>query len=200
MNTLLPFIKNLTAFTTSTMGSLPPQPQESVDAVNSYNRGEKNKFIYITKWVDYTNKYGVAYCLTDGTCGALYNDNTSIVVDSCSGEKVEFITQSFADPEKENPQETVFRRLSTDMTVLNQKSKTSKGLANKVMMWRRFSNYMKQNLAEENTVSREGAVRESSLVAARSDEGMMFITHYARLRRCTVFRFSDGGIQVRIIR
>jgi len=34
--------------------------------------------IHITKWMDYTSKYGMAYILSDGTTGVIFNDTTKL--------------------------------------------------------------------------------------------------------------------------
>lgn len=36
--------------------------------------------IFIVSWVDYCNKYGMGYALTDGTVGVHFNDSTTIVL------------------------------------------------------------------------------------------------------------------------
>lgn len=36
--------------------------------------------VFISSWVDYCNKYGMAYALTDGSVGVYFNDSTSIVL------------------------------------------------------------------------------------------------------------------------
>ncbi len=36
--------------------------------------------VFIVSWVDYCNKYGMGYALTDGTVGVSFNDNTSILL------------------------------------------------------------------------------------------------------------------------
>ena len=36
--------------------------------------------IYISKWVDYSNKYGLGYQLTNGSVGVLFNDGTKMVL------------------------------------------------------------------------------------------------------------------------
>jgi hypothetical protein len=36
--------------------------------------------VFITKWIDYTTKYGLAYQLKDGTVGVYFNDGTSITL------------------------------------------------------------------------------------------------------------------------
>jgi hypothetical protein len=44
------------------------------DAALPHNR------VFIVSWVDYCNKYGMGYALTDGTVGVSFNDNTSILL------------------------------------------------------------------------------------------------------------------------
>lgn len=35
---------------------------------------------YIKKWIDYTNKYGIGYLLTNDTCGVYFNDSSKIIL------------------------------------------------------------------------------------------------------------------------
>lgn len=36
--------------------------------------------VFIVAWVDYCNKYGMGYALTDGSVGVHFNDSTSLVL------------------------------------------------------------------------------------------------------------------------
>ena len=36
--------------------------------------------VFIVSWVDYCNKYGMGYALTDGSVGVHFNDSTSLVL------------------------------------------------------------------------------------------------------------------------
>ncbi|KAH9848815.1 Pkinase-domain-containing protein [Lenzites betulinus] len=36
--------------------------------------------VFVASWVDYSNRYGTGYILTDGTLGVYYNDSTTIVL------------------------------------------------------------------------------------------------------------------------
>lgn len=36
--------------------------------------------VFIQSWVDYCNKYGMGYALTDGAVGVHFNDSTTIVL------------------------------------------------------------------------------------------------------------------------
>lgn len=37
--------------------------------------------VSVKKWVDYSNKYGLGYLLTNGATGVFFNDNTKIVLE-----------------------------------------------------------------------------------------------------------------------
>jgi polo-like kinase 1 len=37
--------------------------------------------VLITKWVDFSSKYGLGYKLSNGSYGVLFNDSTKIVLD-----------------------------------------------------------------------------------------------------------------------
>jgi hypothetical protein len=38
--------------------------------------------VWISKWVDYSNKYGLGFQLTDGTMGVHFNDHTVMMMAS----------------------------------------------------------------------------------------------------------------------
>ena len=37
--------------------------------------------IWVTKWVDYSTKYGLGYRLSDGSSGVFFNDSTKVIVE-----------------------------------------------------------------------------------------------------------------------
>ncbi|VDN08266.1 unnamed protein product [Thelazia callipaeda] len=45
---------------------------------------------WITKWVDYSDKYGLGYQLCDNSTGVVYNDSTKMVLDA-AGEQVQYL-------------------------------------------------------------------------------------------------------------
>lgn len=206
LSSFTPLLQNLSFFLSNSPHLLPPLPASTARAITAHQRGLSNTAVFVSRWVDYTNKYGMAYILTDGTCAALFNDNTSLVVDSVGGRKAEFITQSLAHPDRPDSTETVYRRLSADMEVLTKRAEGSRSLTGKLAVWRRTGNYMTQVLdaASNWTVDRAKAIREPSINHATAtvgsdeedrEEGMLWITHYARTRKCVMFRFVDGTWQ-----
>jgi hypothetical protein len=64
-----------------------------IAAFSAYSRGQTfpvqpvehklvDERVFIVSWVDYCNKYGMGYALTDGSVGVHFNDSTSLVL-SC---------------------------------------------------------------------------------------------------------------------
>jgi hypothetical protein len=51
-------------------------------AVHSAEHSLPDERVFIVSWVDYCNKYGMGYALTDGSVGVHFNDSTSLVL-SC---------------------------------------------------------------------------------------------------------------------
>lgn len=49
-------------------------------ADSSVNQVNRSRTIWVTKWVDYSNKYGFGFQLSDNTIGILFNDNTRMAL------------------------------------------------------------------------------------------------------------------------
>ncbi len=61
------------AFACKAQGKLFRDPQ--LDVINPL----PHEKVFIVSWVDYCNKYGMGYALTDGTVGVYFNDSTTTV-------------------------------------------------------------------------------------------------------------------------
>lgn len=62
------------AFASKSQGKLFRDPQ--LDITNPL----PHEKVFIVSWVDYCNKYGMGYALTDGTVGVYFNDSTTTVL------------------------------------------------------------------------------------------------------------------------
>ena len=89
---------------TVTRSHTPPLAAASSEPVNSQQlRGLSGRpvgwienaapEIYLTKWIDYSSKYGIGYLLSNGWLGVYYNDASRMVVDGKSWSKVWYITR-----------------------------------------------------------------------------------------------------------
>merc|ERR1719261_2348233 len=101
--------------------------------------------LWVTKWVDYSSKYGVGYILSDGSIGVYFNDSTKIIL-SPEGDRFDYITRRTQEKAEVRSQHT-FENYPED-------------LKKKVTLLRHFRNYMMSDVLER----RDGAsVGESSL-------------------------------------
>ena len=60
------------AFDAFSQGLLFRDPSDDVDM--------PEERVFIASWVDYCNKYGMGYALTDGSVGVHFNDSTTLVL------------------------------------------------------------------------------------------------------------------------
>jgi len=60
------------AFDAKSMGRLFRDPREDVNI--------PDERVFIVSWVDYCNKYGMGYALTDGSVGVHFNDSTTLML------------------------------------------------------------------------------------------------------------------------
>ena len=56
----------------------PPLPQTAQD--EDYEDPASNPVYWISKWVDYSDKYGLGYQLCDNSVGVLFNDTTRLLL------------------------------------------------------------------------------------------------------------------------
>jgi polo-like kinase 1 len=60
---------------------------------SSSNIPRQENEVWVTKWVDYTSKYGVGYLLCDGCAGVFFNDSSKMVLEP-SGDRFHYIERS----------------------------------------------------------------------------------------------------------
>ena len=45
----------------------------------SEQKNNKNEYISVKKWIDYSSKYGIGYILSNNSYGVFFNDSTKIL-------------------------------------------------------------------------------------------------------------------------
>jgi len=134
--------------------------------------------VWISKWVDYSNKYGLGYQLSDGSVGVLFNDSTKMVLSSDKA-KIESIERSSSG------------YLVTHLTLGDYPA----GLTKKVTLLKYFQNYMNKNLLSGgNSSSAPSPTKAGGAEVAPAD--MMHVKKWTRTKEAIVFRLSHGVIQL----
>jgi len=134
----------------------------------------ENPKVFISKWIDYSNKYGLGYQLTNSCVGVYFNDSTSIIL-SADEEHFEYLYYT-----KENDQPVMQK---AQYTIENYPSDLHK----KVTLLKHFKVYMNENLYKASTYSFSDKERK---------EDLDFLTKYLRTKRAVIFRLSNKVVQV----
>lgn len=89
--------------------------------------------VWVTKWVDYSSKYGLGYLLSDLSAGVFFNDSTKVVSDNTSNQFYYYERKSISATEKQD--------------VMTQYSfgNFPKDLQKKVTLLQHFKSYLEQN-------------------------------------------------------
>lgn len=146
--------------------------------------------LWVTKWVDYSSKYGVGYILSDGSIGVYFNDSTKIIL---------------------NPEGTFFDYI-TRRTQEKPEVRTKHGaedypddLKKKVTLLRHFRNYMMTDTLEKKDGASIGAsslpapAQKSAAPAASQarDAGEApYVKKWTRNRHAIMFQLSNKIVQV----
>jgi polo-like kinase 1 len=128
--------------------------------------------VSVNKWVDYSNKYGVGYLLTNNNVGVYFNDSSQIIM-SCNAANFEYIER------KGLPNAGVRIRYSmTNFPTTLQK---------KVTLLKHFHAYLKNKTRESPS--------PSSAVPTETKD-MVYVKKWLRTSHAILFRLSNQTVQV----
>ncbi|KAF8638670.1 hypothetical protein AX17_002031 [Amanita inopinata Kibby_2008] len=161
------------AFACRSAGKLFRDPQ--LDVINPLPQ-EK---VFIVSWVDYCNKYGMGYALTDGTVGVYFNDSTTTVLspgkvnfDYISTRRMAMTSGAVSAP--------VYVRKSYPTTQHPDDLKT------KVYLLKQFERYIMDRLYGDYEWTYQDTERT---------RGMDWVVKYLRMQNIIVFRISNDVLQ-----
>ncbi|KAI8814049.1 kinase-like domain-containing protein, partial [Cladochytrium replicatum] len=136
--------------------------------------------LFVSKWIDYSNKYGLGYQLRDGSVGVYFNDSTSIIL-SADGSHFEYL---FYD----NPDEIVAGLRGCMHRESYTLERFPPTLNKKVTLLKHFRGYMLENLNEGT----DGPIQQHG----SKTSGLDFVTKYMRTKISVVFRLSNQLVQI----
>ncbi|KAJ6629189.1 kinase-like domain-containing protein [Mycena sp. CBHHK59/15] len=134
--------------------------------------------VFIVSWVDYCNKYGMGYALTDGSVGVHFNDSTSLVL-SCDKIHFDYISPT-ADASSSALSAPSAHCVSHTVTTFPP------ALKSKVYLLKHFERYIMDRLYGEYPYTYEDMERK---------KGMDWVVKYLRMKHVIVFLMSHGVLQ-----
>lgn len=129
-----------------------------------------NPIFWVSKWVDYSDKYGLGYQLCDGTAGVLFNDNTRLLLKE-DGENLIYVKRDGV----EDP-------CGTLTNYLDHHKK-------KVTLLNYFRSYMTEHLLKAG--GPRGTVREADTISR-----LPFLRNWFRTKNAIVLHLSNGLLQI----
>jgi hypothetical protein len=145
---------------------------------------------WVTRYVDYTSKYGLGFLLNDGSAGVYFNDSTKSVLGP-EGETFTYVERRRVGNVNEHTHE------------MHTLSSYPESLQKKVTLLKHFRNYLveQQKKAEEEEDNTDGSVDAVAfgLAAVRVDDDastMIYLKKWVRTKHAILFRLSNGTVQV----
>ncbi|KIM91385.1 hypothetical protein PILCRDRAFT_810665 [Piloderma croceum F 1598] len=151
------------AFDAKVVGRLFRDPREDVNI--------PDERVFIVSWVDYCNKYGMGYALTDGSVGVHFNDSTTLVL----------------SPDKNHFDYVSSRRHGAVYVRKNHTvSDYPEDLKTKVYLLKHFERYIMDRLYGDYEYTFEDTEKA---------KGMDFVQKYLRMKHVIVFKMSHDVLQ-----
>ena len=127
--------------------------------------------VWVSKWVDYSSKYGLGYLLCDGHIGVVFNDSTKIVLHSDQSH-VEYVER---------------RRVNGGGSYDDKRSfelaEHPSELTKKVTLLKHFKNYLMEHSPPASEKAKPGSEA-------------IYVKKWLRTRHAFIFRLSNKTIQV----
>jgi hypothetical protein len=148
------------------------------------SRGGPTK--WVTRYVDYTSKYGLGFLLNEGSSGVYFNDSTKTALES-DGETFQYIERLAPSGEQEPSPQKVESTVETFTLSCYPES-----LKKKVTLLKHFRNYL---LEQQKKADEDDSVVPSSVNAVAHD-ALVYVKKWVRTKHAILFRLSDQTIQI----
>ncbi|XP_042242944.1 serine/threonine-protein kinase PLK1-like isoform X2 [Homarus americanus] len=160
------YLKDLYSQVTSVVASKPDE-RENINEEECEDPAAV-PMIWVSKWVDYSDKYGLGYQLCDESIGVLFNDFTKLLL-LADGENIHYIERSSAEH---------YHQLKNYPAALNKK----------VTLLRYFRNYMNEHLVKA----------AASMCPREGDElaRIPSLRTYFRTRSAIILHLTNGTLQI----
>jgi len=141
---------------------------------------------WVTRYVDYTSKYGLGFLFSDGSAGVYFNDSTKAVLVP-KGE-------SFIYVERKKSLEVDGER-TEQVPEVHSLSKFPDSLQKKVTLLKHFRNYLiEQHKRDESTD--EGLIDSLFNGTEEASRATVFLKKWVRTKHAILFRLSNHTVQV----
>ena len=140
--------------------------------------------VWVTKWVDYSTKYGLGYLLSDQSAGVFFNDSTKIVSEDRATSFYYYERKAISATEK---QDVLTKYNLTDYP---------KELQKKVTLLEHFKSYLQSSTAQQSASHRFAEENNADPSILKPTPGSVYVKKWMRTRHAIMFRLSNKIVQV----
>jgi len=162
--------------------------KEAIDNISSIGEGNVLQSVppvnlsvsrWVTRYVDYTSKYGLGFLLNDGSAGVYFNDSTKAVL-AAKGESFIYVERKKSnDDEHENIEQVCEEHTLTTFPDSLQK---------KVTLLKHFRNYLIEQQTRDGDIDYQGG--------ECNEKSPLFLKKWVRTKHAILFRLSNKTVQV----
>lgn len=157
---------------------------KSVEAQNSVPTTELCEAKkWVTRYVDYTSKYGLGFLLNDGSAGVYFNDSTKAVL-APGGDVFQYVERRRAH-NMDNRRDPPYKIYTL--------AEYPEDLNKKVTLLKHFRNYL---LEQEQKSDETNQCTESAKIDEDKGEDLVYLKKWVRTRHAILFRLSNRTVQV----
>ncbi len=171
------------------------------------------KEVWVTKWVDYSNKYGLGYVLSNGLIGVYFNDNTKMLLNP-NQKRITYVERKISDKQE------LLYTFST--------KEYPDDIKNKIILFSQFKNYLEdneklkqshslhksrdKNHSNKNDSTKRRKTKVEKMKQSESKDDIqdnqidvnntieeidfIFVKKWLKTKQAMIFRFSNKIIQV----
>jgi len=178
----LHFISSSSSSSSSSSGHTPTSPLHGSGGRRAAPLTSEGPSVFVSKWVDYSKKYGLGYQLNNGFVGVYFNDSTKIILDINTGH-FEYIERRAKHTSAERYDYTRRFDLNTYPNELNKK----------VTLLRHFASYLDPDM---NIDHLEPSSAPSSSSLSSSSPSLTFVKKWIRTKHAVIMRMNNDTFQV----
>nr|XP_002731770.1 PREDICTED: serine/threonine-protein kinase PLK2-like isoform X1 [Saccoglossus kowalevskii] len=153
-------------------------PEEPYNSTPKY-KPKGSEVLWVTKWVDYSNKYGFGYQLSDTSVGVMFNDNSRIC----------FL-----------PNRSTVQYIGVDRKVqIFAMTSVPQRLANKVTLLDYFATYMDEHLIKGGDLESKEKSSPTKRKVLQSEPGTAvqpFMQNWTKTKDSITMYLSNGALQI----
>ncbi|KAJ8682873.1 hypothetical protein QAD02_018665 [Eretmocerus hayati] len=131
--------------------------------------------LFVTKWIDYSNKYGLTFQLSDRSVGVLFNDSTKMSY-THDRRRVEYVT------------------MDDELTVFSREKNVPAYLHEKLELLRHFTDYMDKHLTEGGEIMTDP--RSDGLHRSSKNSNVPVMRRWLRTSKAIVLELNVPLLQM----